>query len=109
VVEEQVRAGSLTREEADVSPIRNLITRAIGTTGGVVADVQCLTVEPGDLYLLTTDGLMRELSDTEILGMLAAAPVSDNAALAALCRQLVDAANAKGGADNITCLLVYFP
>jgi protein phosphatase len=109
VVEEQVRAGSMTREEADVSPIRNLITRAIGTTGGVQADVQCLTVEAGDLYLLTSDGLMRELSDAEILRMLVAAPVADNDALAALCRQLVDAANAKGGGDNITCLLVYFP
>ena len=106
VVEEQVRAGSLTRAEADISPIRNLITRAIGTNGGVQADVQCLTAQPGDLYLLTSDGLMRELSDPEIFVVLASTRASDNDSLAAICRQLIDAANAKVGGDNITCLLV---
>ncbi len=70
LVEEQVRAGEITREQAERSPIRNVITRAVGSYATVEADIQRLEAECGDLYLLTTDGLMRELADEEIAAIL---------------------------------------
>lgn len=110
VVEEQVRAGEMTREQAERSPIRNVITRAIGSEPAVQPDLQCLPVAPGDIYLLASDGLMRELGDDQIAAVLkrrigAGGPARE-AALAALCEELVRQANQHGGGDNITCLLV---
>lgn len=107
VVAEQVRAGVITRQQAEVSPIRNVITRAIGSEADVEADVDCLPARHGDLYLLCSDGLIRDLADTEIAAILLSAASASNESLAALCRQLVEAANAKGGGDNITCILVH--
>jgi protein phosphatase len=110
IVEEQVRAGEMTREQAALSPIRNVITRAIGSEAVVEADVQSLPALHGDLYLLATDGLMRDLTDDEIAAILQVTPLpnggSTETALSALCEQLIDAANQKGGGDNITCLLL---
>lgn len=117
VVEEQVRAGEMTREQADRSPIRNVITRAVGSDSRVVADVKRIDVRAGDYYLLCSDGLMRDLSDGQILELLSAieTPVIDpldvdeptsNAFLQAAVETLVAAANSHGGGDNITCVLV---
>ncbi len=111
IVEEQVRAGAISREQAEMSPIRNVITRAIGSEPIVEPDIQSLPARHGDLYLLTSDGLMRELRDGEIAALLGSASLpaesSGNAELEALCRKLIDEANRRGGGDNITCLLVY--
>lgn len=106
VVEEQVRAGVLTRQQADVSPIRNVITRAVGSDIAVDADIECLPAESGDLFLLCSDGLIRDLDDADLAAILLAAPPATDDSLAALCAELIAAANAKGGGDNITCLLV---
>ncbi len=112
VVEEQVRAGVLTRQQADVSPIRNVITRAVGSEAAVDADIECLPARSGDLFLLCSDGLVRDLADADIAAILLSgqtahpAPCASDESLAALCAQLIEAANAKGGGDNITCLLV---
>jgi len=112
-VEEQVRAGELTREQADCSPIRNIITRAIGCCAHVEPDIACHPALPGDLYLLTTDGLLRELSDQEIIDIISPAATPLAAANPTLlqthCDALIHAANQSGGGDNITCLLVYLP
>lgn len=108
VVEEQVRAGQITRAQADVSPIRHVITRAIGSVSDVEADLYELERRAGDLYLLTTDGLMRELADDEIAAILLELPLPvEDAGLYALCERLVQTAVAYGGNDNITCALVY--
>lgn len=112
-VEEQVRAGELTREQADRSPIRNVITRAVGCCAQVVPDIDCHSAESGDLYLLTTDGLLRELTDHEIVEIIAPAATplaaTNPSLLQARCDALIAAANQNGGGDNITCLLVYLP
>ena len=101
LVEEQVRLGRMTRPEALRSPLRNVITRALGTHGSVTPDIFELEAEPGDLFLLCSDGLTRELSDSLIESLLDADfPLDD------LCDSLVAAANKAGGHDNITCLLV---
>ena len=101
LVEEQVRTGRMTRTQAHRSPFKNVITRALGTQKCVTPDVFGLESEPGDLFLLCTDGLTRELSDNEIEGLL-----SNGQLLEDLCSHLVDAAKKAGGHDNITCLLV---
>ena len=101
LVEEQVRMGRMNRTEAQRSPLRNMITRALGTQSQVTADVFALEAEPGDLYLLCSDGLTRELSDPLIESLLRL-----ELPLEELCVRLVNAANKAGGHDNITCLLV---
>jgi serine/threonine protein phosphatase PrpC len=101
LVEEQVRLGRMTPSEALRSPLRNVITRALGTESRVAADVFELEAEPGDLFLLCTDGLTHELADTQIESLLAADFPLDQ-----LCSRLVEAAKRAGGHDNITCLLV---
>jgi protein phosphatase len=108
IVAEQVRAGEMTLEQAELSPVRNVITRAIGSETAVEADLQRLPAERGDLYLLTSDGLMKELKDEEIAAILSFAPApADQATLSGVCEELVRSANAHGGGDNITCVLVY--
>jgi protein phosphatase len=106
LVEEQVCAGLITRAQAEQSPIRNIITRAIGSQPTVEPDIAAHPPEPGDLYLLASDGLTRELNDTQIALILAHA---SGPALEPACQALIDAANKNGGHDNITVLLVACP
>jgi serine/threonine protein phosphatase PrpC len=103
LVEEQVRAGVLSRVEAAASPIRNIITRAIGSQPEIEPDIAAHQTQPGDLYLLASDGLTRELDDAEIAGILTR---TSGHSLETACNALVDAANAHGGHDNITVLLI---
>jgi serine/threonine protein phosphatase PrpC len=110
LVEEQIRMGRMTRAEAARSPLRNVITRALGTQCSVTPDVIEAQVEPGDLFLLCSDGLTRELSDDKIESILNATTGGLNpstASLDELCTRLVQAANKAGGHDNITCLIVH--
>ena len=101
LVDEQVRLGQLTPAQAEVSPMRNVITRAVGTQDEVDADVIDFVVTQGDLYLLASDGLMREVDDQRIAGILHTA-----GDLQQTCAQLIETANQAGGRDNITCVLV---
>jgi protein phosphatase len=104
LVEEQIRIGRMTREQARRSPMQNVITRAVGTRAEVVADVQEFQLQHDDVFLLASDGLTRELADAAIAGILRA----DGSDLDAACANLIAAANAAGGRDNITCVLVRF-
>jgi len=101
LVEEQVRLGRMTASEALRSPLRNVITRALGTQPEVTPDTFELEAADGDLFLLCSDGLTRELPDQQIESLLAAELPLDE-----LCAHLVAAAKKAGGSDNITCLLV---
>lgn len=101
LVEEQVRLGRMSPAEARRSPLRNMITRALGTQNRVTPDCFQFEAEPGDLFLLCSDGLTRELSDNAIASLL-----SDGAPLEDHCCSLIREANKAGGRDNITCLLV---
>lgn len=101
LVEEQVRLGRMDPEEAQRSPFKNVITRALGTQSSVTPDIFELENEPGDIFMLCSDGLTRELSDPTVEWILKLdLPLQD------LCARLVAAANDSGGHDNITCLLV---
>jgi protein phosphatase len=101
LVEEQVRLGRMDQREAQRSPFRNVITRALGTQSSVTPDIFEIEIEPGDLFLLCSDGLTRELSDAGIESIL-----KGELPLQELCARLVAAANDAGGHDNITCVLV---
>lgn len=100
-VEEQVRRGSLSREDAEKSPYRNVITRSIGMGDSAAPDLFVETVQPGDVYLLCSDGLSGYLDEPALANHLATASSPSAAALA-----LVDAANDAGGRDNITALVI---
>ena len=101
LVEEQVRLGQMTPSDALRSPYRNVITRALGTQSSVAPDCFHVETAPGDIFLLCSDGLTREISDESIQGILAAVrPLEERA------KQLVEAAKTAGGNDNITCILV---
>jgi Serine/threonine protein phosphatase len=100
-------AGQITPAQAAISPMRNLITRAIGSEPTVEAEIQSHHTQLGDLYLLATDGLSHELSDNEIEDILTAIPIpAAQPALIYACEALIAAANRNGGHDNITVLLV---
>jgi protein phosphatase len=101
LVDEQVRTGRMSPADALRSPLRNVITRALGTQPEVTPDVFEFEAEPGDLYLLCSDGLTRELSDPLLESLLCLDLPLDE-----LCARVVGAANKAGGQDNITCLLV---
>lgn len=101
LVDEQVRLGRMTAREALHSPLKNVITRALGTQSQVTPDVFEFEAENGDVFLLCSDGLTRELPDRVIQDLL-----SSDLSLEDQAARLVEAAKKAGGHDNITCLLV---
>lgn len=102
-VDEQVRAGLMTEDEASISHLRNIITRAIGSHAEVEPDVLRFDVAPGDIFLLCSDGLIRELNDEEIGHVLYLGRDGD---LQVCADTLVRLANDSGGGDNITVVLI---
>jgi protein phosphatase len=101
LVAELVRSGRLTPEQAADHPHRSVITRALGTEASVDVDTFTMEAEPGDLYLLCSDGLTTMLGDDEILAVVDGAGREPDA----VARQLIDAANRAGGEDNITVVV----
>ena len=101
-VNELVRLGMLSKEQAARDPRRNVVTRALGSGPAVIADVVEQQARPEDLLLLCSDGLNSMLDDGQILES-ASGAFED---LDAVCQRLIDAANAAGGEDNVTVVLV---
>jgi protein phosphatase len=100
LVEELVRQGKLTPEEADEHPQRSIITRALGAEEGVEADSTTWAGRDGDVYLICSDGLTSMIPEGHVAEIVAEAP-----SLASAGRMLIDAANDAGGRDNITVVL----
>jgi PPM family protein phosphatase len=101
-VEEQVRAGTLTAEAARQHPWRNVVTRALSGGDDPEIDVVEIKPAPGERYLLCSDGLFGVVADPLLAEILA-----DRAAsLDEICGRLIDAANAAGGPDNITAMIL---
>lgn len=103
LVQELVKNGSITEEEAFTHPRKNVLTRAIGTGLFLEVDLYRCKVRPGDLLLLCTDGLTRYMRQEELL-----ASVNSSTDLDTAVRELLKKANSAGGADNITIILVEF-
>ncbi|HLX08547.1 MAG TPA: protein phosphatase 2C domain-containing protein [Thermoanaerobaculia bacterium] len=100
-VHEQVVAGLLSQEQARSHPLKNVVTRALGGESEVLVDVSELQVQAGDIYLLCSDGLTGMLSDADIRERL-----GSGRSLHEICRSLVNEANARGGLDNVTVVLL---
>ena len=100
-VEEQVLAGVLTPDAARRHPWRHVVTRAITGTTDVDVEVADLSLEPGDRVLLCSDGLSSVVHDDGI-----AAVLHEGCPPAEVCAELVRRANAAGGPDNVTVVLV---
>ena len=101
-VQELLDAGFITEEAARVHPERNIITRAIGATEQIEPDVWLIPVLSSTSFLICSDGLTKELSDAQI-----AAVLSEHGTSRVAAQALVDAANAAGGHDNITVVVVH--
>src|ERR1019366_9257138 len=102
LLQEQIDAGMLTKEQAKQSSNKNLVTRALGIDPAVEPEIHEYDTEPGDIYLLCSDGLSDMVSDEDI-GMTLEA-LGANLNLAA--QQLVQMANDNGGRDNISVILI---
>jgi protein phosphatase len=97
LVSEQVRAGILTKEEADLHHLRNVITRSVGYQEEEDVDTTSLALEDGDLLLLCSDGLHGKVSDKELSGILSSHETNSP-------DKLIASANERGGEDNITAV-----
>ncbi|MFT7722512.1 MAG: Stp1/IreP family PP2C-type Ser/Thr phosphatase [Roseateles sp.] len=102
LLQEQIDAGLLTAQEAAFSSNKNLVTRAVGVEDTVLMELHLHEVQPGDTFLLCSDGLSDMLDDDSLAGLLNGHPALPEAA-----RALVDAANDRGGRDNIALILAH--
>jgi protein phosphatase len=100
-IQEQVRAGLISPEEAAASRFRNIITRSVGFEPSVEPDLAGLAVQAGDCFVLCSDGLSNYLTVEEIGQVLTACFYRD------VAQVFVDLANERGGDDNVTCLVIY--
>ncbi|MGB8260974.1 MAG: Stp1/IreP family PP2C-type Ser/Thr phosphatase [Terracidiphilus sp.] len=102
LVAEMVTAGEITEQEAQNHPLRSVLSRSLGQPSDAKPDLAVVDWEPGDRLLLCSDGLTNMVDD-EMLEAILRFHGND---LAAACQQLVAAANAGGGLDNITAIVV---
>lgn len=100
-VQELIEFGVLDPDEAESHPAANVITRAVGANEPLKLDVEKCELLDGDIYMLCSDGLYKELSEDEI-----AAIVKQNHDSEDICRSLVDTALDRQGRDNITVVVI---
>jgi serine/threonine protein phosphatase PrpC len=101
IVEEEVRAGRMTPEQAANHPSKNVISRALGAEEGVEVDMKTLEVEEGTEFLLCTDGITRHVSDNELRQLLV---LNDD--LETICGELKQRCYERGAEDNLTVVIV---
>jgi len=99
-VEELVERGVILREEAESHPASNVITRAVGATDQLYIDVDIDKAEPGDTFLLCSDGLYKHLNEDEIGKILQ----KDN--LIEICQSFIDLTLERGASDNVTLVVI---
>lgn len=103
LMNELVRRGKLSREQIDSSPYKqykNAVTRAVGVYGSVEVDTFDFDILPGDRFLLASDGMYAYIVDADLPGQLAGTEIKE------VPKRLVEAANAGGGHDNITAVVI---
>jgi len=101
MVAEQLEMGLISEEEAKISPLRHILTRNLGSSDTVDADVFEIEHVDNDRFLLCTDGLTDLVSDNEILNI-----IKNGNDPEYICQQLISEANKRGGNDNITVSLI---
>lgn len=100
LLQEQIDAGLITPEQAVFSANKNLVTRAVGVEDSVLLETHQHDTQPGDLYLLCSDGLTDMIDDVGLAQLM-----QSHAGLQECAQTLVDAANEAGGKDNISVIL----
>ncbi len=103
LLNDYLKAKKLTPEEIEAFPHKNVIVRALGMKDNVIVDVNRVEPREGDIFLLCSDGLSGMVTDAQMQTVLQNQPDIEKA-----CAQLIDAANANGGNDNVTCILARF-
>lgn len=101
IVEEEVRAGRMTPEQAANHPSKNVISRALGAEQGVEVDMKTMEVEDGTEFLLCTDGITRHISDNELRQLMVVSNSLDE-----LCNELKRRCYERGAEDNLTVIVV---
>ena len=99
-VEELVAQGLITREQAETHPAANVITRAVGVTDRLDLDAEIVEVSDGDVFLLCSDGLYKEVAEGEIGRILA---IGDDRKA---CNMLLERALERGARDNVSVVVV---
>jgi protein phosphatase len=102
IVYEQVKRELISRDEAQKSEMKNILTRAVGISPDVEVDFNEMTLTDGDVLILCSDGLNTMISDDDILST-----VISTDGPAETCEKLIDMANNNGGRDNITVITAY--
>ena len=100
LLQEQIDAGWITPEQALTAPNKNLVTRALGVEDTVMVEINEHRVESGDVYVMCSDGLSDMINDEAIAQIMLTASALDEKA-----KELINAANAAGGRDNISVVL----
>jgi protein phosphatase len=103
LAEDQVERGMMTREEANESQLKHILSSVIGVDSRIRVHMDELVVIPGDIFLLCTDGLTAVMEDDEILSMVEEGPIGPE-----LLIRFVSEVNGRGGPDNTTVALVRF-
>lgn len=103
LVNELVKTGQISKEDAEHHPCKNVLLRALGTERIVEMDIKTITFEEGDILLLCSDGLSNKVSEKEMADIL-----GNDTDLNEKASTLIQLANEYGGEDNITLAIVEF-
>ncbi|PLT30112.1 Stp1/IreP family PP2C-type Ser/Thr phosphatase [Peribacillus deserti] len=103
LVQELVRCGQISKEDAEHHPRKNVLLRALGTEKNVEIDVSLIPIYVGDMLLLCSDGLSNKVSENDLQQIITAQAGQD-----VKSEDLIKLANDNGGEDNITLVLVHF-
>src|SRR6266550_3477360 len=101
IVEEEVRAGRMTPEQAANHPSKNVISRALGAEETVEVDLKTIEIEEGTSFLLCSDGITRHIPDNELRELLLSGQ-----GVEAICAEMKDRCYQRGAEDNLTAVIV---
>lgn len=101
VVEEEVRAGRMTAEQAANHPSRNVISRAVGAESSVDVEIRTIMIEPGTIFMLCSDGVTRHINDDEIGRLLTTGMQPE-----LICEHIKELCYERGAEDNLTAIIV---
>lgn len=102
LVNELIKNGSITKEEAKTHPQRNVITKALGTSIDIEVNIQTIEYKSGDILIICSDGLSNMVKENSMLGIIESEDVS------VACEKLIELAKENGGSDNITLIIIKF-
>ncbi len=103
LVNELIKKGEITKEEAKNHPQKNMITRAVGTDSNIEIDISETKYKKGEIMLLCTDGLFNMVDDNEVKNI-----IKDSDSLLDAAESLIDKAKQNGGLDNISVIIIKF-